>query len=90
MKDGATKSDLDQMQSTRSDGDWRASNSSRWQSGGDGFGDGARDDSGSSNWDHSSFGRSDSSGDAGRWGRSSSFGGFSGGGGGGFRGGFRR
>jgi hypothetical protein len=49
-----------------------------------------RDDSGSSNWDHSSFGRSDSSGDAGRWGRSSSAGGFSGGGGGGFRGGFRR
>ena len=90
VKDSATKSDLDQMQSTRSDGDWRASNSSRWQSGGDGFGDGARDDSGSSNWDHSSFGRSDSSGDAGRWGRSSSFGGFRGGGGGGFRGGFRR
>jgi hypothetical protein len=91
VKDSATKSDLDQMQSTRSDGDWRSSNASRWQSGGDGFRDGDRDDSGSSSWDHSSFGRSDSSGDSGRWGRSSSFGGFRGlgGGGGGFRG-FRR
>ncbi|MDA1261861.1 MAG: autotransporter [Planctomycetota bacterium] len=38
VTDPNTKSQLNQQQATRNDGDWRSSMSGRWQQGGDGFG----------------------------------------------------
>ena len=85
VNDDATKNSLSQQAATRSDGDWRSENASRWQSGGDGFSDRSSGSSRSS----SSWG--------GNWGgdsnRSSGWGGESSGGrfgrSGGFSGGFR-
>ena len=89
VNDSATRDSLSQQAATRSDGDWRSSNASRWQSGGDGFSDRSGDSGRSSSWggswggdsDRSSGWGSDSGG--GRFGRS---GGFGGGGGFGARG----
>lgn len=85
VNDQSTKDSLDQQAATRSDGDFRSSNASRWQSGGSGF---DSDRTSGSSWGNSWGGDSDrtssGSGSAGRFGRS---GGFSGGGG--FRGGRR-
>jgi hypothetical protein len=81
VNDSATRDSLSQQAATRSDGDWRSSNASRWQSGGDGFSDRSGDSGRSSSWggnwggdsDRSSGWGSDSGG--GRFGRSGGFGG---------------
>ncbi len=46
VKDPSTTNALDQQQATRSDGDFRTSQSNRWQSGGSGFGADGSDDGG--------------------------------------------
>lgn len=88
--DSSTRSALSQQAATRSDGDWRSANASRWQSGGDGFLDRGSDSGRSNSWGGNWGGDSErssgwgSDSNAGRFGRS---GGFSGGGGfSGFRG----
>lgn len=75
VRDEQTVNTLNEQAAARNDGDWRANNANRWQSGGEGFsGNTARTNSGG-NWGGGGF-------SSGRYGRS-------GGGGGGGRGGRR-
>ena len=85
VNDSSTRSSLDHQAATRSDGDWRSENTSRWQSGGGGFfhhnsedSDGSRSshrESGGFGGEHSwggGFGER-SGGGGGRFGRSGGF-----------------
>ncbi|MDI9402907.1 MAG: hypothetical protein QM516_03450, partial [Limnohabitans sp.] len=84
VNDASTKSSLSQQAATRSDGDWRSANASRWQSGGDGFADRGGDSGRSSSWGGNWGGES---GRSSGWGSDSGSGRF--GRSGGFSGGFR-